>query len=221
MKVLPKREIKASCEQLLAIFIILSGLALTGCRQSAASNPEQRGRQLFAACAPCHGSAGEGRKDVGAPAIAGLHSWYIEVEVNQFRTGIRGAHFDDPGGLRMRPMVKAFRDEDVKLVAGFVSSLPAVKQAPAMNGDPKAGRDVYENCAVCHGENAEGIEDIKSAPMSTFEEWYLAEQLQKFKKGIRGYHPDDAQGTMMKSAAEELTDQQIRDVVAYIRSLQK
>lgn len=62
------------------------------------------GRELFAACATCHGVQGEGNVSIQAPSIAALPAWYVEVQLLKFRTGARGAHPDDLEGLRMRPM---------------------------------------------------------------------------------------------------------------------
>lgn len=52
------------------------------------------------------------------------------------------------------------------------------------------------------------------------EAWYLIRQLQNFKAGIRGSHPDDVYGRQMAPMAQILADAQaIEDVAAYLSSL--
>ena len=52
-------------------------------------------------------------------------------------------------------------------------------------------------------------------------DWYLARQLQNFKSGVRGVHPEDEYGFQMTSMVQALADEQaINDVVAYINTLE-
>jgi cytochrome c oxidase subunit 2 len=51
-------------------------------------------------------------------------------------------------------------------------------------------------------------------------DWYLERQLQYFKNGARGSHPDDVYGDQMNLVASELVaETAIQDVVAYINTL--
>ena len=53
------------------------------------------------------------------------------------------------------------------------------------------------------------------------DDWYLVSQLQNFKDGIRGGHPQDRYGEQMAFMARTLVgDSAIDDVVAYINTLQ-
>jgi len=95
-----------------------------------------------------------------------------------------------------------------------VSSAP---NATLAEGDAKAGKDLYEVCATCHGEDARGNADTQAPQLAGQFEWYLVRQLQNFRNGIRGTHPDDTYGAMMKPMADMLkTDQAVADVAAYI-----
>ena len=51
---------------------------------------EVDGRELFQLCAQCHGAAGEGNRTALAPAIAGYGRWYIQRQLEKFRSGVRG-----------------------------------------------------------------------------------------------------------------------------------
>ncbi len=52
------------------------------------------------------------------------------------------------------------------------------------------------------------------------DDWYLYIQLSKFRQGIRGAEPGDTQGQAMAPMAATLAnDKAMRDVVAYIETL--
>jgi cytochrome c oxidase subunit 2 len=87
-------------------------------------------------------------------------------------------------------------------------------------GDPEKGRALYGVCAACHGPKAEGMRELNAPALAGREDWYLARQIENFKKGIRGAHPDDVYGRQMAPMAQVLADTQaIEDVVAYLTSL--
>jgi cytochrome c oxidase subunit 2 len=51
-------------------------------------------------------------------------------------------------------------------------------------------------------------------------DWYLANQLKKFRDGIRGAHSDDDYGMQMNLMANILqTEDRVNDVVAYMNTL--
>ena len=98
-------------------------LTMTGCARSAVAVPIS-GAELFEACVPCHGAAGEGSTALGAPAIAGLPAWYVSAQLERFQTGVRGRHADDIEGLRMQAMSRQLRSEvETRAVARHVASL--------------------------------------------------------------------------------------------------
>src|SRR5437899_9028462 len=104
---------------------------------------QTRGEELFNLCLSCHGSEGHGNKEIGAPAIAGLPSWYIEKQLETFASGVRGKHPDDDTGNRMRPMARTLNPEDIKIVAAYVSSRkPEVPEA-TIHGNLEKGKTFY------------------------------------------------------------------------------
>jgi cytochrome c oxidase subunit 2 len=51
-------------------------------------------------------------------------------------------------------------------------------------------------------------------------DWYLKRQLQNFRQGLRGAHPQDFNGAQMALMARSLADEQaVNDVVAHIDAL--
>lgn len=203
--------------------LILTALSLSlSCCAEVPEEGVERGRVLFATCTPCHGDDGEGVRDYGAPAIAGLDAWYVETQINHFRAGIRGAHPDDAAGLRMRPMVQSLQSEsDVRSVAAFVASLPVQAPAPALSGgSAERGRAIYATCAECHGTDGRGDRERGAPDLTHASDWYLFTQLGNFKAGVRGVDPRDATGATMRPMAMALADEQaMKDVVAYIATL--
>jgi cytochrome c553 len=202
------------------------------------------GKQLFALCAQCHGAAAQGNQAIGAPAIAGLPEWYLKNQLVKFSTGLRGKHFDDIEGMRMRPMSlyliasqhaaqnlsgeapnPAEVNSNIRDVAAFVASLPATNPAPTVTGgNATNGQTAYLACSSCHGQNGEGNEGVTSPPLAGQSDWYLVRSLEKFKAGRRGYDPanDGLAAAMAGMAGALLPDEQaIKDVVAHIMTLKK
>ena len=188
---------------------------------AAAEAEVERGEKLYGLCAQCHGESGEGSPLALAPAIAGLPVWYVEPQLQHFRSGIRGLHPDDVGGLRMHPMSLTFkRDEDIRAVAAFVASLPPVAQTRTVEGgDAAQGATRYALCAACHGQDGAGNEQMKAPRLVDTGDWYLLTALQKYRTGIRGSNPGNPNGAVMRSFAAQLDDQAILDLVAYINTL--
>ncbi len=196
------------------------GLALAAAPVAFAED-DARGRELFQLCAQCHGTAGEGNRMYLAPAIAGHAQWYIQRQLEKFRSGVRGKHPDDVGGLRMHPMSLSLRrDEDLVAVAAYVASLALVRPQPQIeDGDPERGKALAAVCGTCHGADASGNEQL-GGPSLHGSDWYLLTQLQNFKARIRGGDPRDVQGAQMYPMANVLVDEQaMKDVIAYIRTL--
>jgi cytochrome c oxidase subunit 2 len=183
------------------------------------------GAELFELCAQCHGAEGHGNRDYLAPAIAGFDAWYVEMQLGEFRTGLRGRHFDDLAGMRMRPMSLTLRtDQDLRDVAAYVATLAKADPAPTLEGNAETGKALYTLCAACHGPNGDGIAPMKAPALNHIDDWYLVEQLQKFKAGVRGAQPGDPYGVLMgpqsPMALTLTTEQSVRDVVAYIMTLE-
>jgi cytochrome c553 len=183
-----------------------------------------RGEALYDLCQQCHGVDGRGDRAALAPAIAGLPTWYVKGQLEKFRNGQRGLHFDDVAGMRMRPMSLYLQsDPDLAAVAAYVEALTPTKPAPALEGgDPQRGQPLYVACASCHGVDGSGNPALFGPPLRHTSDWYLVTQLQNFKTGVRGARPGDTNGALMRPFSMTLADEQaMRDVVAYIMTLGK
>ena len=211
-----------------ALFLLSAGayavLVLVGCAQTPGPGLA-RGEQIFDTCYPCHGKDGLGKELIGAPAIAGLPRWYVERQLQNFRTSMRGANPHDIEGARMRPMAKTlYREGDIASVAEYVATLPGrVPAATMVQGDTAAGRMRYQSiCVTCHMDDGNGNEPLGAPPLTHQHDWYMMSQIAKFKSGMRGAHPDDVMGAQMAAMASTLEDSTaMHDVIAFIRTLQK
>ena len=86
-------------------FVALAVIVAAG----ASSADSDQGADLYEQCAQCHGVNGEGSQFFLAPSIAGMAPWYVESQLRNFRTGARGLHPDDVGGLRMYPIAQSLK----------------------------------------------------------------------------------------------------------------
>ncbi len=102
----------------------LAALVVAMLAAPASAQDVERGREIFVLCTQCHLADGGGSQLALAPAIAGLPQWYVLAQLQKFRAGYRGQHFDDIAGMRMRPMSLALaNDNDVASGAAYVASL--------------------------------------------------------------------------------------------------
>ncbi|MCP3985891.1 MAG: c-type cytochrome [bacterium] len=188
----------------------------------ALAGSEGRGKQLYQLCTQCHAADATGNPAVGAPAIAGLGQWYIEAQLEKFKTGYRGRHPEDLPGMRMRPMALTLLGEgDVEAVAGYVAGLSPNKPEQTLDaGDITRGSEHFKVCLACHGPEAAGNQQMNAPRLALANDWYLLAQLQNFREGRRGVDPGDASGLQMRAMALTLPDDQaLVDVVSYIMTL--
>lgn len=208
------KSISASLMILIAVLLALPQLSLAA--------DVAAGQAAYAVCAACHGQKGEGNVAMNAPQLAGQEPWYLKRQLAAYRDGLRGTAPGDTYGMQMRPMAMAVGDPTAEenLIA-YIASLPAVDSPPTVSGDVAAGQAAYAVCAACHGQNAEGNEQMGGPRLAGQDDWYLVRQINNYNKGLRGYDPKDIFGNQMRPMAATLsTEKAVNDVVAYINTLQ-
>lgn len=85
----------------------------------------ENGRNLYAACATCHGTNGQGNTTLKSPALAGQNDWYLLRQLHNFKSGGRGEHPNDGYGQQMKSMMNTLPDNDaMRDVVSFIQSLP-------------------------------------------------------------------------------------------------
>jgi len=109
---------------------------------------------------------------------------------------------------------------------------PASAQEPAENdqtAEDMAGtglsteelpfEDLVLTCVGCHGEQFEGVEDLRAPRLAGQDKTYLAEQMVNYRERARGHAPDDVRGVEMRAFAEGLSDSDIEALADYLSDL--
>jgi cytochrome c553 len=172
-------------------------------------------------CATCHGAYGVGNPIVGGPSIAGLEPWYLQRQLESFRASYRGVERDYIPGHEMRASVIELSDMEIASLVAEISNWPRPAADPAsVSGDLDHGSELYASCAACHGAEGKGNESLGAPALAGRDDWYLERQLQLFRSGYRGSHPEDRYGQQMRASIGPLgSSQDVKDVVAYIATL--
>ena len=180
------------------------------------SNPlsnAQRGEALVAECLLCHSNQEAQR----GPVLHGMDNWYLLDQLEKFRSGVRGKKASNRSEYLMGVGARKIQDDyELAYVANWFAEqapLPAIR---TVEGDLVEGKVFYEQrCVSCHGENGEGNRLVNAPSLTRLEGWYFYEQMKKFRSGERGYHAYDVGGQAMALASKEISDRNLRNVVAY------
>jgi cytochrome c oxidase subunit 2 len=200
----------------------LASQATFAVAQAVRAGDPAAGATLYAVCSACHGPTGDGNQALNAPRLAGQASWYLARQLSAFRHGLRGTDPRDAFGQQMKPMAAMLADDGaVRDVVAYVTSLPVIaRPAPTVSGDAARGKVLYDTCAACHGAQGEGAWATNAPRLAGMSDWYLGRQLQNFRQGIRGAHPQDFAGVQMAQIASFLRDDRaVADVLAYMDTL--
>ncbi len=185
----------------------------------------QNGKQLYDAhCAACHGNMGMG--GVGVPLALPT---FLEITPDDYLA--KTIRLGRPG--RVMPAFPQLSDNQVKAIVKYIFTWYKGKRlalpTTPIKGDIKNGAILYkQNCAQCHGINGEGgtgtgvnfsrRQNLPIIPPALLNSGFLAsasDQLIKMTL-VKGRI-----GTPMISFKEKgLNDQQLNDIVAYVRNFE-
>lgn len=159
----------------------------------------------FDACFTCHGLQGEGAGE--APRLAGLGAGYLAKQLLDYADGRRADE-------TMGPIARRLGDRDKLAIAQYYAELPAPDIALAAPPRLYAHGDrarALEACARCHGESAEGVGSGNPALLGQPSR-YTAEQLRRWKHGLRRNDPSN----VMAGIARELSEEEIEAISLYL-----
>jgi cytochrome c oxidase cbb3-type subunit 3 len=163
-------------------------------------------------CAQCHGSGAAG--SAGYPNLND-DDWIWGGTIDQiYLTIAHGIRYEDDPDTRFSEM-PAFGDildaEQIDQVTSYVVSLSSTPSDPSL---VDAGREVFvENCAACHGDNAEGLPDFGAPRLSDgiwlkgSTEAQIASQIRNPKHGV------------MPSWVGRLGEPTIKQLAVYVHTL--
>jgi cytochrome c oxidase subunit II len=195
------------------LWVLAAGMAGAGSR-SRPGAPARTGREIYETCRLCHSTKEMQR----GPILDGLPAWYVMRQLEKFREGVRGANPANRSEALMGATQSVLQnDEEIRRVAEFISSLPPPAHLATVRGDVRRGKGIYLVCLPCHGDRAQGNPAVKAPPLYPQEDWYLMDQLRKFKAAQRGVDPRDAEGRIMQQMVSALAPQDLHDVVRYLK----
>jgi disulfide bond formation protein DsbB len=198
-----------------------------------------RGETLYVQCMACHGPDARGIPNLGKNLV---ESEFVAAQTDaalvQFI--ITGRPIWDPlntTGIDMpgKGGNPAMTTEDIEAIVAYLRTLSAqssgqAEAAPVSNTatayDPAVvaqGETLYMQCAACHGPDARGIPNLgKNLVESEFVAAQTDEALLAFiKVGRPIWDPENTTGIDMpgKGGNPALTDDNIRAIIAYLRTL--
>lgn len=81
---------------------------------------------------------------------------------------------------------------------------------------------LYQNlCASCHGTKGEGKAEVKAPSIAGLPAWYVRTQLGNFRRDLRGAHPQDAEGQLMRAVSKVLTPAQAESMAGHVAGLSR
>ena len=108
----------------------------------------------------------------------------------------------------------------IRNVSAYITTFPPHASESVTRGDIARGEELWVTCGACHGMSGEGNYATRSPRLAGQDDWYIKRQLETFRQGIRGSHPDEWFGPQMVSMSRMLRNEQdINDIVAFINTL--
>lgn len=105
------------------VLAIAATLALVTTSAQAAGNATS-GKTYYMTCGACHGVNGKGMQALNSPALTGLSDWYIIRQLQNYKSGIRGANPRDIYGMQMAPMAQILpNDQAIEDVTAYIMTL--------------------------------------------------------------------------------------------------
>jgi len=161
----------------------------------------EAGKNKAAMCQSCHGVNGASSNPVW-PNLAGQKSAYLIKQLKAFKSGSRNNPI-------MKGLAANLKENDIENIAAFF----AAQTPKSAGGDAtlaKKGKSKVTMCMGCHGNNLQGRGMFPR--LAGQYPQYLSKQLTAFKSGER-------KGGPMGAIAKSLSEQDIKEITAYIGSL--
>jgi cytochrome c oxidase subunit II len=178
------------------------------------------GREAFALCAACHGANAEGNQSLNAPKLAGQPGWYLVRQMHKFKHGVRGGSPGDAIASQMTTIAGPLDEATIDNLVAYIGTLPDTAPHGTVRGDAARGASRYATCAYCHGSAGQGSWSTQAPRLAGMSDWYLARQLQQFRHGHRGRHPQDFSGAQMARMSRVVAEGAATDdLLAYINTL--
>ena len=178
------------------------------------------GQAVFAVCTACHGANAEGNQSLNAPKLAGQPGWYLTRQLRNFQHGLRGGAPGDEIASQMKAIATPLDAAAIDNVVAYIATLPDGRPRTTIQGNSARGAARYTTCAYCHGAAGQGSWSTNAPRLAGMSDWYMARQLEQFRQGHRGRHPQDFHGAQMATMSRVVADGEATDdLLAYINTL--
>jgi cytochrome c553 len=204
---------------------------LAGAVAAAPAQNLERGKDINATCAGCHGEFGQGGKKGEYPRIAGQRYAHLVDQLRAFRKRTRI-------NIPMYPYTqeRELSDADIEDVSAYLAQVELPTQWPEFKpgddaltrltamekvmiiprspGDTEQGGKLYQKeCAACHAKD--GMGKGKFPRLVGQYTAYLKKQIDAFVKGDRPHDEVEVKGIL-----NEMKEQELLDVLAYLTLIQ-
>ncbi|MEP3346799.1 MAG: cytochrome-c oxidase, cbb3-type subunit III [Litoreibacter sp.] len=172
-----------------------------------------RGRSAFLAqCSQCHGSGAAGA--VGYPNLLD-NDWLWGGSMNEImhtvRHGVRNETDPDAHWSEMPAFGEILTSEEISAAVEYVVSLSSTEYDTSL---ADTGALLFsDNCAVCHGDNAQGDRDI-GAPNLTDAIWLYGGDRASLTETV-----EYARFGVMPAWGQRLSEEDVRSLSAYVHAL--
>jgi cytochrome c553 len=205
------------------VLALLSAGFVAGCANPARSrdlaNPNVAANVMAQqVCSNCHGITGVSVSP-NFPILAAQPAAYLVAQLTEFRSHDR----EDPAGFEyMWGLSRSLTDEQIKGLAAYFSSQPPPHNPPeAKANQSAAGKAIFNEglpaknipaCTTCHGPGGKGNEIFPRLAGQHVD--YVIKQLIVFQR--TNQRPS---GAVMKTVAHDLSVDEIKNVAAYVQTL--
>ena len=178
----------------------------------------EKGKELSASCAACHGDDGISLNPVW-PKLAGQNPKYLASQLHEFKKGPNG----NRNNAVMYGIAVNLSDQDIEDLSEYYSSL---KSTVGLTKDEylELGRNIYRGgnmeikiqaCISCHGPNGQGNYAAAIPMLSGQHSQYTYQQLKNFQTSMRS----NDYNKMMRNIVHRMTDEEMKAVASYIEGL--
>ena len=181
-----------------------AALAAAAALLVASAAAAQPSAQRLAACAACHGPAGQSQL-AQIPSLAGQPKLFIENQLVLIREGLR----DVPA---MKETMAGISDAEISALAGYFAAQPGATTRGAVNAEKyRLGAETARTllCGTCHLPDYAGQKQVPR--LAGQDEAYLVHSMKEFRD-----HPGPGRDTIMAATLRGLTDNDLANLAHYL-----